>query len=323
MSDTMRRSEVTAVVGLVALVLLVAGCGPRGEVPGGSFKVTAISSESVAERRQQAARLGLERIAREFDADVTWLPVQSVTEGRRRLVAQGREPVDLVFGFGSYFEQIVSTEAAAYPETVFVVVPGRSKASNVGSIVFVPEEVGYVAGATAAAVTTSRKIGVVRGGGQPWLEPLEDGFATGFGARRRRSVVEVREGPAGVLELSSEGVEVALYATDRAQPEVLAAARKCGLLLVVTEPLLMASAPDVAFASIRLDVQEAMVRVAREALDGAFAGRIFTFDLGSGVLDVEINDASPVELRSRAREALEEARAEVTAGLVEFDEFGL
>jgi hypothetical protein len=52
-------------------------------------------------------------------------------------------------------------------------------------------------------------------------------------------------------------------------------------------------------------------------------GRVFAFDLGSGVLDVVISPDMAPDSLAVAGEALEEARAEITAGLVEFDELGL
>ena len=82
-------------------------------------------------------------------------------------------------------------------------------------------------------------------------------------------------------------------------------------------------ASDTVVAAIDFDVAEAMLRVAREVRDHAFKGRVFAFDLGSGVLDVVINPALAPENRAVAEEALEAARSEITAGLVEFDELGL
>ncbi len=71
------------------------------------------------------------------------------------------------------------------------------------------------------------------------------------------------------------------------------------------------------------DVAEAMMRVIHEVRDHTFEGRVFAFDLGSGVLDVVVNPALAPDTRLIAEGALEEARAEITAGLVEFDGLGL
>ena len=72
-----------------------------------------------------------------------------------------------------------------------------------------------------------------------------------------------------------------------------------------------------------IDVAEAMLRVAREVHDGNFVGRTYSFDLGSGVLDLTLSDDLDPDVRAAASQRLEAARAEVTAGLVEFDHLGL
>ena len=78
-----------------------------------------------------------------------------------------------------------------------------------------------------------------------------------------------------------------------------------------------------AVAVVDVDVPEAMLRVAREVRDGAFVGKVYSFDLGSGVLDVTISGDLDPALLVPATQALEAARAEVTAGLVEIDRLGL
>jgi hypothetical protein len=92
---------------------------------------------------------------------------------------------------------------------------------------------------------------------------------------------------------------------------------------VVTHPEFLDAASDTVVAAVDFDVAEAMLRVSREVRDHTFKGRVYAFDLGSGVLDVVINPALAPDLRPVAEEALEEARAEITAGLVEFDGLGL
>jgi len=231
--------------------------------------------------------------------------------------------VDLVFCVGVCSERLFYTEAATWPKTVFVMLPGTVSGRNVGGIRFLPEEVGYLAGAVVGAMATDNRVGLIRGEGQPWLEVLEDGFVAGFRARWRNAAVEAVDGSQGIRQLSALGIGFALFASDRADSEVLAAARDAGLLLVATDPEMMVAEPDLVIAAVDVDVAEAMLRVAREVHDGTFIGRVYNFDLGSGVLDVRINQGLDPEVLGLAAEALELARSEVTAGLVEFDELGL
>jgi hypothetical protein len=92
---------------------------------------------------------------------------------------------------------------------------------------------------------------------------------------------------------------------------------------VASDPDSMNVEPEVVIAAVEIDLPEAMLRIAREVRDGTFSGRVFSFDLGSGVLDVALNPDLGEDRLAVATDALEDARAEVTAGLVEFDGLGL
>jgi basic membrane lipoprotein Med (substrate-binding protein (PBP1-ABC) superfamily) len=312
------------VVSIVAmLVLLTTSCGRDTQPPNTSFSVRMLTARTISGRWERAAERGLGRIAAELDADVGRVRIDDPADERKVLAEQGRAGISLVFFIGGYSETTLYSVATAFPNTVFVILPGRARAENVAGIRFLPEEVGYLAGAVAGALNPDGKLGLLRGDGQPWLEPLEEGYVAGFKSRWRRAKVKVGEGPDGAWELSSAGVLLSLYAADRADPEVLAAAHNAGLRLVVTDPELLDVASDTVVAAVDFDVAEAMLRVTREVRDHTFEGRVFAFDLGSGVLDVVVNPALAPDTRTVAEEALEEARAEITAGLVEFDGLGL
>jgi basic membrane protein A len=323
MIGTMRNSVSVLTVPAVLIAVLMTACAREERPDAEVFTVRMLTSHSLSGRWERAAERGLGLIASELDAEVGRLRVDDPAGARTRLADQGRAGVDLVFCVGVCSERLLYTEAAAWPRTVFMMLPGKVSARNVGAIRFLPEEVGYLAGAVVGAIVKGDRVGLLRGDGQPWLEVLEEGFVAGFRARRRRAVVETVDAPHGIEQLSSLGIDIALYACDRADPEVLAAARNAGILLVATDPEMIDSDPDLVMAAVDLDVPEAMLRVAREVRDGTFVGRVYSFDLGSGVLDVRINQNLEPELLGSAAEALELARSEDTAGLVEYDDLGL
>jgi basic membrane lipoprotein Med (substrate-binding protein (PBP1-ABC) superfamily) len=304
-------------------VTLAAGCARHAPVTPPRFSARLVTSATLSGRWECAAERGLGRISSELDAEVARVRAADEAESRARLGELGAAGTDVVFCVGSGLERAVYSEAPVYPGTMFILLPGRAQQANVAGIEFLSEGVGYVAGAVATAVAPGPRAGVIRGSGGPWLEAIEEGFAAGFRSRGRSAVVETGAGVDGVGVLADAGVRLALYATDGAEPAVLEAAARSGMRLVATDPELMASSPQLVVAAIDLDVAEAMVRVAREVRDGTFTGRVFSFDLGSGVLDVQIGDSLDPETRAAAREAMETARAEVTAGLVEIDKLGL
>jgi basic membrane lipoprotein Med (substrate-binding protein (PBP1-ABC) superfamily) len=308
---------------MVMFVVLTTSCGRDRQPHGASFSVRILTARTISGRWERAVELGLDRISAELEADVARVRVDEAANERDRLVELGRAGISLVFCVGGCSETTLYSVATEYPNTVFVMLPGQAHADNVAGIRFLPEEAGYLAGAVAGALNPDDQLGIIRGDGQPWLEPLEEGYAAGFRSRWRRAKVKLGEGPDGAWELGSAGVLIALYAADRVDPEVLAAAHNAGVRLVVTDPELLDVASDTVVAAVDFDVAEAMLRVARELHDHTFVGRVFDFDLGSGVLDVVLSPALAPDNRSLAEEALEAARAEITAGLVEFDELGL
>lgn len=308
---------------MFALVFLTVGCRPEEPVAPPRFSVRLLTSPNLSGRWEAAAERGLGLIAAELDADVARHRTGDEPQGQGRLSAEGRQGADLVFCIGGGFEKALYAEAGAFPETVFVLLPGRARGANVAGIEFLHEGAGYLAGVVAATVATAPRAGLLRGVGGPWLESLERGFSAGFGARQRRAVVETEHGVEGVWALNVTDVNIALYASDGPEPGVMEAAREAGLRLIVTDPRLMTDFPDTVVAAVDIDVAEAMLRVAREVRDGTFVGQVYSFDLGSGILDVTINSELEPAVFETATVALEEARAEVTAGLVEIDRLGL
>ena len=153
---------------------------------------------------------------------------------------------------------------------------------------------------------------------------LEAGYTAGFRSVHPEAQVVAVQGLDGPWQLTAAGVEVALYSTDRVDPQILAAAHDSGLFLVGADPALLDDEPDFVIAAVEVDVAEAMLRIAREVHDLTFRGKVYAFDLGSGVLDVKLNPSfTPPAGDTDFRETLERARSEITAGWVEIEELGI
>ena len=309
---------------LGTLGITTVSCAPAKPPQEKRFRVRLLTSVALSGRWERAAERGLGLIAAKLDADIARSRAAGTTDQRARLRALARDGVDLVFCVGPEVESLVYTEATAFPDTDFVIIPGEIHSANVGSVIFTPEEAGYLAGALAAAVTEGTDVGLLRGSGRPWLERLEAGFVAGFRSAHTTAEVATAQGMDGPWQLRAAGVEVALYSTDRVDPQVLAAAHDAGLFLVGADPTLLDAEPDFVIAAVEVDVAEAMLRIAREVHDLTFSGKVYAFDLGSGVLDVKLNPSfAPPDRDTDFRETLERARSEITAGWVEIEELGI
>ncbi len=325
MLPEMSQRFIALTVLTMACVLGIVGCdaGPEDDGEHDSFQVRLLTSTPVSGRWERAAEMGLGRIAAEFDASVVRLRAATSLRQRTLVAEQGESGVDLVFCVGAGFENAVYSEAPSFPGTRFVLLPGRGYGPNVGGIEIVPDGAAWVAGVVAASLSSSKSVGVVRGAGGPWLDHVEGAFIKGFLSTSNRRNVVVVSSPEGPWELVERGVKVALYATDLPEAEVYAAAHDAGLLLVATDDSMIDDEPDLIVAAVTVDVAEAMIRLTREVVDGIFTGGIYAFDLGSGVLDVRLNPTMVEANLPSILEALERARSEVTAGIVEMEELGI
>ncbi len=319
------ESRILFVATAIALVMS-SGCGDQLtqiETVDTAYRVRLLTAMPVSGRLERAAEEGLGRIAAELGADVARLRVTEEGGLQALLQDQGERGVDLVFCVGPGFDNAVFANAPSFPSTQFVLLPGRAHGANITGVEFVPDGAGYVAGVVAANLGPSESVGVLRGVGGPWLDHLESGFIRGFlseGYRHDAVVVSASEGP---WELAHQGVDVALYATDQPEGEILAAAHDAGILLVAADSRVMAAEPDVVALAIHVDVAEAMLRLARGAYEKSLSAGFYSFGLGSGVVDVRLNPSLPEANLPTVLEALEVARSEVTAGIVEMEDLGI
>ena len=183
----MHRQSFNVVFIVVLLLSLTTSCGRGKQRSDTVFSVRMLTASKTSGRWDRAAERGLGRIASELEADVARVPNDGAADDRERLVEQGRAGISLVFCVGGCSETTLYSVASEFPNTVFVMLPGRARAENVAGVSFLPEEVGYLAGAVAGALNPDAQLGLLRGDGQPWLEePLAAGEGQGWRGPRRR-----------------------------------------------------------------------------------------------------------------------------------------
>jgi basic membrane lipoprotein Med (substrate-binding protein (PBP1-ABC) superfamily) len=315
-------------LGLSCSLILVAaglqlGCRPDSETSSNRFKVMALT-HSLPHELEESAKRGLALIAADLNADVALISEPDDQQRRAILRKLGDEGVDLVFCFGGVFEAAVYTEARTYPETSFVIRPGSPDAGNVASLSFLVEEPAFLAGVLADLVRQSKqKVGAIIGSGGPWLERIDEGFLAGLRSQKHRDELIRSDGPDGPWALAAQGVAVALYAADTADPAVLAAAHDAGVQLIVTDSRAMRTEADVVLAAVTIDLGQAMLRVAHEVAGDTFQSRDYAFGLGSGVIDLELSPSIDMRTADAIRQVLTTSRDAITAGWVEVEQLGL
>jgi basic membrane lipoprotein Med (substrate-binding protein (PBP1-ABC) superfamily) len=315
-------------LGLTCSLVMVAvglqlSCRYDSQTDSNRFKVMALTHKLPHELEESAKR-GLALIAADLNADVALISEPDDQQRRAILRKLGNERTDLVFCFGDVYEAAVYTEARAYPETSFVIRPGSPDAGNVASLSFLVEEPAFLAGVLADLVRQSKqKVGAIIGSGGPWLERVDEGFLAGLSAQNVHDELVRSDGPDAPWALAAQGVAVALYAADTADPAVLAAAHDAGIQLIVTDSRAMRTESDVVLAAVTIDLGQAMLRVAHEVAGETFQSRDYAFDLGSGVIDLKLSPSIEKRTAEAIRQVLATSRDAITAGWVEIEQLGL
>ncbi len=313
---------VAALVLMLVFGLAATGCRKRRPpAPRPSMRVLVLTSLPGGMPVVAAARAGLRRLATEMNAAGMVRTVGSEAAARQELRKAGKGGATIVFCLCPGLGGLLYEEAVAYPDTWFVLVPGRVTGPNIASITFAVSEAGYLAGAAAGAYGPGPTAAIVGAGREdPFFAPAERGFRQGFTAvSADRRVIQV-DGAAGIAGLAGKQTQVVLDSSERAVEGVADACRKAGVVLVTADPSLAKEAPDVVLGTLEIDLPEAMSRVAQEVWAGTMEGKIYRFDLGSGVVGFELDAANPAAARPAVAEAVDRARADVTAGIVEIEE---
>lgn len=269
---------------------------------------------------QEALEAGLREIKNDLFAETTVRlvePGQPLIEMLRRT---GREAPDLVFCHLPGEEHVVVEEAAAYQDTQFVTIPGRTTGPNVAGVVFRVDGAAYVAGATLGAAAGGRPLLVVEAPKEPGFHGLKAGFRAGAASVGAVASGVVKEGRA-LEDIDSGRAGGVLYAGYVVPEPLLAACATAGIPLVGTGLGLKRGGQPGVFGTVIVRMGEVVRRLARERWAGTLQGSIYSYSLGSGVVDFRIE--SKATAPGKVVRAMSSARSDVLAGIAEIQDLGM
>ncbi|RLE33092.1 MAG: hypothetical protein DRJ61_07995 [Acidobacteria bacterium] len=307
---------------VLVVVMLVSWVGCRAEVPAKPLPLRVhviVAGDADQEWNQGGA--AIEQLLKEtFGAVTTSARVHTAREKLSALEAAGRHELEVVLCFGSGFERPVQAVAPRFPRTAFVLDHGDFLGPNVARIEFLFGGAAYLGGVVAAVVGGSI-VGIVGPGSGPGMGDIEAGFEQGFRCRYPWGRVELTAGAGGIETLPDAGVKIALWSVGSPNPGVLAVAEASGVRLVTIGRSRQVFSSNMVIAAIIADVPEAIRRIVADVVDDTFTGKVYAFDLGSGVVDLRLHP-SLAEIEE-LDDALDQARDAVNAGMVEVESLGL
>jgi len=174
-----------------------------------------------------SAYAGLSAAKSRLGAAVQVLESKSAADYTPNLTALADENYDEIFAIGFLMSKDVADVAKSYPARHFAIVDAVVANPNVVSITFREQEGAFLAGALAAMVSKTKKIGFLGGIDSPLLRRFEAGYSAG--ARQVDPKVEVLVKYAGSFDDVASGKELAGVLFGEGADIIFVAAGKSGL----------------------------------------------------------------------------------------------
>jgi basic membrane protein A and related proteins len=199
--------------------------------------------------------------------------------------------------------------AKQFPSQKLFIIDGFVNAPSVTNFAAAPEQLTYIAGAMAAQLSKSKKIGIVLGDNEPSLLRFGNGFSQGAklidpAITVKTSFVGSFTDPAKSATLAvaqaSQGVDL-VYPASGSNLEIYAQGKRNGYQSIASDPTEYAQAKakgaDIAFVAI-IDQQALGKATLADVIDGKAKGGAVDLGLADGVFDVPgvISGSSPYPL---------------------------
>jgi basic membrane protein A len=160
-------------------------------------------------------------------ASIQALQSKSAADYQPNLTALADERFDEIFAVGFLMSKDLANVARRYPTQHFAIIDAVVNQPNVTSITFREQEGSFLAGALAAMVTKTKRIGFLGGMDVPLLRKFEAGYTAG--ARQVDPTVKVLVKYVGSFDDVASGKELAGVLFNERADVVYVAAGKSGL----------------------------------------------------------------------------------------------
>lgn len=242
---------------------------------------------------------------------VTYKVIESQTQADYvRNLTQASEDSQLVIGVGFLLTDAINEVAPDYPKVNYLLIDSvaDAKLTNVTSVVFKENEASFLTGIVAGLFTKTNKVGFVGGQRIPPVIRYEVGFRAGVACVNPKA--EVKIGYADTFDDPGLGKELTLSQYNQGADIVQAAAgrtgvgafdaakeKKTGVWVVAADVDQSQLGAQYQLCVARKGVDTAVLRVAKEEVDGSFKGGVQDLGLKEGGVDLSnVNSAVPADI---------------------------
>ena len=312
---------------LFGLILLFTVSCSKEKTSTSQFRVALLSPGPVSDAGWNAAAYeGLQRIAKELNAQITQIETKTPAEFEEAFRDFARKDYQLVFGHGFEFQDAAAAVAPDFPKTVFITTSGNTVRPNVAPMVFELEHATYLAGALAALMSKSGKLGMVGGMEIPPVASTFDAFAAGAQSIKPdikviRSFIgnweDAGAAKQAALALMDQGCDFLIHNADAAAAGVFQAAAERNVFVFGANKNQNDVDPQHILASCVSNIPAAFVEMAQLVRDGRFEGKIYRLGMPEGVVSFELNAKLQSQIPSEVLTRIDEIRKQIIAGSVQ------
>lgn len=278
------------------------------------------------------ANEGLQKAASELGADVmTFNYAEDVVETSVRQAAQ--DGYTLIIGIGSENAKAIAAVAKEFPETKFAIVDSTAEGGNVTSVTFSELEGDFLAGALAALMSESGKVGYLGGADVLVIRRIQFGFEQGVkyvnpdaeivsqyitGKDDFSGFAKPDEANIIAAQMYADGVDVIYAAAGGSALGAIEAAESANKPIVTTGSDQRYLAPNVIATSRTKNMNEAVFMIIQKFVQGSLAGGTITLDYKSGGIGIApLSDFVPDSVSVK----FDSIRADVESGKIEIQPF--
>lgn len=312
---------------LMLLVLFVtAGCGGapgassgKGDASG-KYKVALVLVGPISDGGWNASTYeGMQAMAKELDVEFAYSEAVPLAEGQATIRDYASRGYQLIIANNYGYSDAAMKVAKDFPDVKFAVLTGRVSAPNLSSYDAGQREGTFLAGALAALMTKSGKIGVVGGVDMPSIIKAVEGFKAGarhinpsiqISTAYTGTFADVAKAKEAALAQISAGADIVAHVANQAGLGVLQAAKEKNVFALGTGIDQHAVAPKNVLATALTDMTVLLRMVIQDAQSGSFGNQVLMPGLKEGVAGLtpfyELDSAVPAEVKQRLAELTEE-----------------
>lgn len=262
---------------------------------------------------------GMQKAQEEFGIEVKYYESKTDADYEVNMITAIDEGYDLIICVGYLMVDALTEVASQYPDTQFAIIDASVDLPNVTGIKFASEQCSYLVGVIAATMSKTGNIGLVMGGTGEAMNLFAYGYYAGaldtnpditVQAYNANSYTDVAGGKSAALNMFTNGADVVYQVAGSTGLGVIEAAKEKGLYAIGVEVDQSYLAPEAVISSALRLIDNAVVNVCQQAMEGTLEGGIAMYDLASGCVGYAESDL----LSQEALDAVKAAQEKIVSG---------